>query len=157
MSLPKLPAMAALAIFVTTSVIGTASAQMMAPDNATPNDQAQPEGGSSSMPGGIRGMIGHELMSRGMMRGDMMDRDTMRGDMMDRDAMSYGMMREMMPMGPMHRRMMRIMFAIADTNGDGALSFEEVTAIDKRIFDLIDANKDGKVTPDELLAFMMGQ
>ena len=42
--------------------------------------------------------------------------------------------------------MMKVFFAIADTNGDGALSFEEVTAIHKRIFDKIDANKDGKVT-----------
>jgi Ca2+-binding EF-hand superfamily protein len=50
--------------------------------------------------------------------------------------------------------MMKIMFAIADTDGDGALSFEEVTAIHKRIFDAVDANKDGKVTPDEMQAFM---
>jgi len=35
-----------------------------------------------------------------------------------------------------------------------ALSFEEVTAIHKRIFDKIDANKDGKVTLEELQAFM---
>jgi EF hand len=50
--------------------------------------------------------------------------------------------------------MMKIMFAIADTNGDGALSFDEVMAIHKRIFDAIDANKDGKVTPEELQRFM---
>jgi Ca2+-binding EF-hand superfamily protein len=49
------------------------------------------------------------------------------------------------------------MFAIADTNGDGALSFDEVTAIHKRIFGMIDANKDGKVTPEEMQAFMQGQ
>ncbi len=50
--------------------------------------------------------------------------------------------------------MMKIMFAVADADGDGALSFEEVTAIHKRIFDSVDANKDGKVTTDELQAFM---
>jgi hypothetical protein len=138
--------MAALAIFVTFGVIGTASAQMMAPDSATPYDQAQPEGGSPSMPDGIRGMIGRGMMGHGM-----------RANMMDRDMMSCRMMGGMMPMGLMHGRMLKILFAIADTNGDGALSFDEVTAITKRIFDLIDANKDGKVTPDELLAFMMGQ
>ncbi|KOF18460.1 hypothetical protein AC244_13920 [Ensifer adhaerens] len=60
-------------------------------------------------------------------------------------------------MGPMHGHMMKIMFAIADADGDGALSFEEVTAIHKRIFDSVDANNDGKVTPEEMLAFMQGQ
>src|SRR5215212_2356151 len=52
---------------------------------------------------------------------------------------------------------MKVMFAIADTNGDGALSFDEVTAVHKRIFDAIDANKDSKVTPEELQRFMQGQ
>jgi hypothetical protein len=50
--------------------------------------------------------------------------------------------------------MMKIFFALADTNGDGALSFEEVSAIHKRIFDRVDANKDGKVTLEEVEAFM---
>ena len=59
-----------------------------------------------------------------------------------------------MPMMGPRGHMMKVMFAIADTNGDGALSFEEVTAIHKRIFDRVDANKDGKVTPEELQAFM---
>jgi Ca2+-binding EF-hand superfamily protein len=49
---------------------------------------------------------------------------------------------------------MKIMFAIADADGDGTLSFEEVTAIHKRIFDKVDANKDGKATPGEMQAFM---
>lgn len=52
---------------------------------------------------------------------------------------------------PAHR--MKVFFAIADANGDGALSFDEVTAIHKRIFDKVDANKDGKVTPEEIQAF----
>ncbi|WP_429119248.1 hypothetical protein [Ensifer sp. KUDG1] len=50
--------------------------------------------------------------------------------------------------------MLKIMFAVADNDGDGALSFEEVTAIHKRIFDRVDANKDGKVTPEEVQGFM---
>ncbi|MGA0598057.1 EF-hand domain-containing protein [Enterovirga sp. CN4-39] len=50
--------------------------------------------------------------------------------------------------------MMKVMFAIADTNADGALSFEEVSAIHKRIFEAVDANKDGKVIPEELQAFL---
>jgi len=50
--------------------------------------------------------------------------------------------------------MIKVMFAIADTNGDGALSFEEVKAVHKRIFDRVDANKDGKVTPEEIQIFI---
>lgn len=57
-----------------------------------------------------------------------------------------------MPMMSMRGHMMKIMFAVADA--DGALSFGEVTAIHKRIFDSVDANNDGKVTTDELQAFM---
>ena len=37
-----------------------------------------------------------------------------------------------MPTMSMHGHAMKIMFAIADADGDGALSFEEVTAIHKR-------------------------
>jgi hypothetical protein len=39
-------------------------------------------------------------------------------------------------------------------DSDGALSFEEVTAIHKRIFDAVDADKDSKVRPEEVRAFM---
>ena len=63
-------------------------------------------------------------------------------------------MRRMMH-GGMHRRLMlKIMFAIADTDEDGSVSFEEISAIHKRIFDMIDTNKDGKVTLEEMEAFM---
>ena len=67
--------------------------------------------------------------------------------------MGQGMMRN----GPMvgrHGHTMKVMFAIADADGDGALSFEEVTVIHKRIFDSVDADNDGKVTVDEVQAFM---
>ncbi|WDZ81563.1 EF-hand domain-containing protein (plasmid) [Ensifer adhaerens] len=63
-------------------------------------------------------------------------------------------MRDGMRQGIMYGHMMKIMFAVADVDGDGALSFEEVTAIHKRIFDKADANKDGKVTPEEMQGFM---
>lgn len=89
-------------------------------------------------------------------RSAMMPDEMENADMMDRSAAPCGIAGGM-PMGKMRGHMMKIMFAIADTNGDGALSFDEVTAIHKRIFDLIDANKDGKVTPEEIQAFMQGQ
>ncbi|MGO4622274.1 EF-hand domain-containing protein [Ensifer sp. 2YAB10] len=68
----------------------------------------------------------------------------------------YGMMGGMRQ-GMMQGHMMKFMFAIADADNDNALSFEEVSAIHKRIFDKVDANKDGKVTPEEMKAFMRDQ
>jgi hypothetical protein len=67
--------------------------------------------------------------------------------------MGPGMMGGMSMMGG-HGHMMKVMFAIADTDADGALSFEEVTAVHKRIFTRVDANKDGKVTVEEVQTFM---
>jgi len=74
--------------------------------------------------------------------------------MMGRSMMMPSGMMDGMPMMAMRGHMMKIMFAVADADGDGALSFEEVTAIHKRILDSVDANKDGKVTTDELQAFI---
>jgi len=68
--------------------------------------------------------------------------------------MPPGMYERMRMMGPMRGHMMKIMFAITDSDGDGAVSFEELTAIHKRVFDAVDANNDGKVTPEEMQAFM---
>lgn len=76
----------------------------------------------------------------------------MQGRMMEGGLMQPGMTGDVPMM--MRGHMMKIMFAIVDTDGDGALSFEEVTAVHKRIFDAVDTNKDGKVTPDEIQAFM---
>ena len=68
--------------------------------------------------------------------------------------MGRTMMQSGMPMMGMRGHMMKVMFAVADVDGDGALSFEEVTTIHKRIFDKMDADKDGKVTPEEVQAFI---
>jgi hypothetical protein len=93
--------------------------------------------GQSSMPPAQPGMM------CGMMQPGMMGQSTMGQGMMGRGMMG-------MP-GPAP---MKIFLAIADANGDGGLSFDEVTAIHKRIFDRIDANKDGLATPEEVQAFM---
>lgn len=68
--------------------------------------------------------------------------------------MGRNMMQSGMPMMGMRGHMMKVMFAVADVDGDGALSFEEVTTIHKQIFNKVDADKDGKVTPEEVQAFM---
>jgi hypothetical protein len=90
--------------------------------------------------------------------------ETSQPDMMSPDMMEHGMMgmgmrgtgklgMDAMAMAR-RARMMKIMFAIVDTDGDGALSFDEVTAIHRRIFNTIDINKDGKVTREELQTFL---
>jgi Ca2+-binding EF-hand superfamily protein len=43
-----------------------------------------------------------------------------------------------------------------DADGDGTISLDEFKAAHERIFKAMDANKDGKLTPEEMLAFMRG-
>jgi hypothetical protein len=146
MTLTALARVAALAAIVATGMTGGADAQTSANDphhpdttpvQATPSTEpedttGQGQGAQPTQPGMIPpGMMGQNMM--GMMQPGMMGG---------------------MPMKRMHGHMMKIMFAIADTDGDGGLSFEEVTAIHKRIFDTVDANKDGKVTSEEIQTFV---
>jgi hypothetical protein len=74
--------------------------------------------------------------------------------MMGRNMMRSGMMGGM-PMSAMRGHMMKFMFAVADADGDNALSFDEVTTIHKRIFDKVDGDKNGKVTQEEMRSFML--
>lgn len=124
MAFPESTRAIMFAVIVGTGMIGTAVAQ-------TSSTQSQ----SGDMTGQVQGTQPDQsgMMPPGMMRGNMMG--------------------EIPRMG-MRGHMMKFMFAIADVDGDGALSFEEVTTIHKRIFDKVDADKDGKVTPEEVQAFM---
>jgi predicted lipid-binding transport protein (Tim44 family) len=141
MRLTALPRVVAFAAVVVAGVTAAASAQTSAVDPHHPNTtvaQATPPSGTMGQGSGAQpgqpGM-GQGMMGQGMMGGMPMGR--MRGQM-----------------AGMHGHGMKIMFAIVDANGDGALSFDEVTIIHKRIFDRVDANKDSKVTPEEMQAFM---
>jgi len=111
----------------TITVGGAGLAAAEDPHHPTDSQQAASPSEMEGMIGSQGAMSGPEMMPGGMMGG--------------------------MPMMGMRGPMMKIMFAIADTDGDGALSFEEVTAIHKRIFGSVDANKDGKVTTEEMQAF----
>ena len=58
------------------------------------------------------------------------------------------------PMGPV--MMMRIIFSLMDSDGDGTISLPEYQAPHERIFKAMDANKDGRLTLEEMQAFMQG-
>jgi hypothetical protein len=120
----------ALATIITSGMTAAATAQTTAADPHHPDTTAAQAAPSTDPEPGMMqpGTMGQDMMQPGMMGA--------------------------MPMMRMRGHMMKVMFAIADTDGDGALSFEEITAIHKRIFDKVDANKDGKVTPEEVQAFM---
>ncbi|OHV18352.1 histidine kinase [Methylorubrum extorquens] len=133
MALATLVQVTALTTLLAFAPLSSADAQTSTGPGVTPDRRVQPDQPGTMGPGMMGGMGG---MGRGGMCG-------MMSHMMD------GMARGMMDGGPR----MRMMFAIADTDGDGSLSFDEVTTIHKRIFDAADANKDGKVTPEELRKF----
>ncbi len=107
--------------------------------SATPREAAGLNQGVQPNQPGImpQGMMGQGMMGQGMMTG----------------LMQPGSM-EAMPMQRMHQFMMKIVFSIADADGDGALSFEEFSAVQRRIFDAADADQGGTVTPEELQGFM---
>ena len=84
------------------------------------------QGGTGTMEHG--GMMGGGMMGRGMMGGG--------------------------AMGP--PVMMRMIFALMDSDGDGTISMSEFQAAHERIFKAMDSNKDGKLTLDEMLGFMHG-
>ena len=138
---------AVLVAMVTVGVTAGAAAQTITADPHHPDKtlaQAAPSPGSGDTAAqgtgaqpGQPGMMPPGMMGQGMMGG------------MAQPGMMGGM-----SMMSMRGHMMKVMFAMADADGDGALSFEEVTAIHKRIFNMVDTNKDGKVTLEEFQAFM---
>jgi Ca2+-binding EF-hand superfamily protein len=73
-------------------------------------------------------MMGGRVMGRGMMGGGQME----------------------------HPMILRIIFAIVDTDGNGTIELQEFQAAHERIFKAMDTNKDGHLTPEEMEAFIHG-
>ncbi|MGZ2442864.1 calcium-binding protein [Sinorhizobium medicae] len=157
MSRMKFPAAAALAALMAIGTTSAAVAQAPAPVPPTgempATDQViEPDipTGDEEGTGGAALQEQPDRMREDMIRGDGKRGYRMHGDRMrHRDRMGGAMMHRQM----MHRQMMKVMFAITDADNDGALSFEEISTIHKRIFDKVDINRDGKVTPDEIQGF----
>ena len=75
------------------------------------------------------------------------------GGMMGRGMMGGGMTGG----GPMGLPMlMRMMFSLMDSDGDGIITLQEFQAAHERIFKGMDSNKDGRLTQEEMRAFMQG-
>lgn len=56
----------------------------------------------------------------------------------------------------MHGTRMKIMFAIVDADGNGALALEEVQDFQRRIFNAVDQNDDSGVDMEEIQSFFHG-
>jgi len=116
------------AVMLTYGAVGALAQDRMMPPPVQQQAQAQPTGQEGS------GMMGH-----GMMGGGMMGRGMMGGGMMGPPPV-----------------MLRIMFALIDTDGDGTIELQEFQAAHERIFRAMDTNKDGKLTLEEMQAFVHG-
>lgn len=111
----------------------SALAQEKMPQPVQQHTESQPRGPEGS------GMTGHGgMMESGMMGGRMMG-----ANMMDGRAMGPPMM-------------LRMMFALIDTDSDGTIDLREFQAAHERIFKAMDTNKDGRLTLEEMQAFMRG-
>lgn len=132
-------------VYGTTAVL----AQAQRPNQSDQQQmQSHPMGhdGEGTMGHHGEGVMGHD--NEGMMgHGGMMD-GAMTGRMMGRGMMGGGAMGSPF--------MMRMMFALMDADGDGTISLQEFQAAHERIFKAMDANKDGKLTPEEMHTFIHG-
>ncbi|MCA1458990.1 EF-hand domain-containing protein, partial [Bradyrhizobium sp. BRP22] len=52
--------------------------------------------------------------------------------------------------------MLRMMFALMDSDSDGTISSPEFQVAHERIFKAMDGNKDGRLTLEEMQTFMHG-
>ncbi len=129
----------ATSAFMLACAVTSASAQSTTTQPSSPQQPPATQGGPGMMGPGMMGQGG--MMGGGMMGGGMMD--MMRGRAFGQRAMT----------GPV----MRIIFALMDSDGDGTVSLQEFQAAHERIFKAMDANKDGVLTLEEIQSFMTGQ
>ena len=115
------------AVILAYGAVGALAQDRMMPQPVQQQAQSQPQ---------PTGQEGSGMMGQGGM---------MSGGMMGRGMMGGG--------APV---MLRMMFALIDTDSDGTISLQEFQAAHERIFKAMDTNKDGKLTLEEMQTFMHG-
>ena len=116
------------AVILAYGAVGALAQDRMMPQPVQQQAQSQPQ---------PTGQEGSGMMGQGGM---------MSGGMMGRGMMGGG--------APV---MLRMMFALIDTDSDGTISLQEFQAAHERIFKAMDTNKDGKLTLEEMQAFFRPQ
>jgi hypothetical protein len=116
------------ALILAYGAVGAVAQERMMPQPDQQQAQSHPMGQEGSGTMGQGGMMGRGMMGRGMMGGG--------------------------AMGP--PIMFRMMFALMDSDGDGTISLTEFQVAHERIFKAMDNNKDGRLTQEEMQAFMHG-
>jgi EF hand len=99
------------------------------------------------------GQEGTGTTGQGMMGGGGGGGGMMPGGMMRHGMMGGGTMGGGTTGSPV---VMRILFAVMDSDSDGTISLAEFQSAHERIFKAMDSNKDGRLTPEEMQAFMQG-
>jgi len=118
------------ALILAYGTVGAIAQDRLMPRPVQQQTESQPQGQEGA--GGHGGMMGGGMMGRGMMGCGMMGGRAM---------------------GP--PIMLRMMFALMDSDGDGTIELPEFQAAHERIFRAMDSNKDGRLTPEEMI-FMHG-
>jgi uncharacterized membrane protein len=130
------------ALILAYGAVGAIAQDRMRPQPDQQQTQSHPTGQEGT------GRMGQGSMTGGGAEGGMMGRGMMGGAMMGHGMMGGG------AMGP--PIMLRIMFALMDSDGDGTISLHEFQVAHERIFKAMDSNKDGQLTLEEMQAFMQG-
>jgi uncharacterized membrane protein len=130
------------ALILAYGAVGAIAQDRMRPQPDQQQTQSHPTGQEGT------GRMGQGSMTGGGAEGGMMGRGMMGGGMMGHGIMGGG------AMGP--PIMLRIMFALMDSDGDGTISLQEFQVAHERIFKAMDSNKDGQLTLEEMQAFMQG-
>lgn len=136
------------ALILAYGAVGAIAQDRMRPQPDQQQTQSHPTGQEGA------GRMGQGSMTGGGAEGGMMGRDMMAGGMMGRGMMRHDMMGGG-AMGP--PIMLRIMFALMDSDGDGTVSLQEFQVAHERIFKAMDSNKDGQLTSEEIQSFMQGR
>ncbi|PBB65237.1 hypothetical protein CK228_28615 [Mesorhizobium sp. WSM4312] len=156
------PATATMAATVMMTLLASPALAQMG-GTPTPAAPAQQQGAEQS-PGNAQTQGSMREMMRQMMREMMQERMQEDGggrwhrDFREGPPEGRSMREGRHGMGArmMHGAAMRMMFAIMDANGDGALSQNEVQDLVGRIFNAVDNNGDGNIDMEEIQTFFHG-